>query len=182
MMRRSTRSTTSCEVESEVYPVRKFWRELDRVSVAVTELTQRSREQQEALRAIIEQRLDSMRADNTEKLENIRQTVDEKLQSTLNERLGASFQVVSDWLEKVHRSMGEMQTLANGVGDLKRLLTNVKARGTWGEVNLGNLLEEIMSPDQFGRNVEIIPGSGERVEYAIRLPGDGDAPVWLPVD
>src|SRR6267154_1218185 len=99
MMRRSTRSTTSCEVESEVYPVRKFWRELDRVSVAVTELTQRSREQQEALRAIIEQ------------------------------RLGASFQVVSDWLEKVHRSMGEMQTLANGVGDLKRLLTNVKARG-----------------------------------------------------
>jgi len=110
MMRRSTRSTTSCEVESEVYPVRKFWRELDRVSVAVTELTQRSREQQEALRAIIEQRLDSMRADNTEKLENIRQTVDEKLQSTLNERLGASFQVVSDWLEKVHRSMGEMQT------------------------------------------------------------------------
>src|SRR5258708_7592701 len=109
MMRRSTRSTTSCEVESEVYPVRKFWRELDRVSVAVTELTQRSREQQEALRAIIEQRLDSMRADNTEKLENIRQTVDEKLQSTLNERLGASFQGGSGSHAQTHRGADEQQ-------------------------------------------------------------------------
>ncbi len=155
---------------------------LDRVSVDVTELTRKSGEQQEALRAIVEQRLDAIRSENTEKLENIRQTVDEKLQNTLNERLGASFQVVSEQLERVHKSMGEMQTLATGVGDLKRLLTNVKARGTWGEVALGNLIEEIMSPDQFGRNVEIIPGSNERVEYAIRLPGDGDAPVWLPVD
>jgi DNA recombination protein RmuC len=155
---------------------------LDRVSAAVTELTQRTGEQQEALRGTVEQRLDAIRKDNTEKLESIRHTVDEKLQSTLNERLGASFQVVSEQLERVHKSMGEMQTLATGVGDLKRLLTNVKARGTWGEVALGNLIEEIMSPEQFGRNVEIIPGSNERVEYAIRLPGDGDAPVWLPVD
>jgi DNA recombination protein RmuC len=155
---------------------------LDRVSVGITELTQGSREQQEALRTTVEQRLDAIRAENTEKLENIRQTVDEKLQSTLNERLGASFQVVSKQLERAHKSMGEMQTLATGVGDLKRLLTNVKARGTWGEVALGNLIEEIMSPDQFGRNVEIVPGSNERVEYAIRLPGDGEAPVWLPVD
>ena len=117
---------------------------LDRVSVAVTELTQKSGEQQEALRATVEQRLDAIRKENTEKLENIRQTVDEKLQSTLNERLGTSFQIVADWLEKVHKSIGEMQTLATGVGDLKRLLTNVKARGTWGEVALGNLIEEIM--------------------------------------
>jgi DNA recombination protein RmuC len=155
---------------------------LDRVSGVVTELTQRSGEQQESLRAIVEQRLDAIRAENTEKLENIRQTVDEKLQSTLNERLGVSFQVVSEWLERVHKSMGEMQSLASGVGDLKRLLTNVKARGTWGEVALGNILEEMMAPDQFGRNVEILPGSNQRVEYAIRLPGDGNVPVWLPLD
>jgi DNA recombination protein RmuC len=155
---------------------------LDRVSSVITELTQRSGEQQEALRGTVEQRLDAIRAENTEKLEGIRQTVDEKLQSTLNERLGASFQVVSEWLEKVHRSMGEMQNLANGVGDLKRLLTNVKSRGTWGEVALGNILEEMMAPDQFGRNVEIVPGSNQRVEYAIRLPGDGNTPVWLPLD
>jgi DNA recombination protein RmuC len=155
---------------------------LDRVSATVTELTQQSGQQQEALRVTVEQRLDAIRTENTEKLEGIRQTVDEKLQSTLNERLGASFQVVSEWLEKVHRSMGEMQNLANGVGDLKRLLTNVKSRGTWGEVALGNILEEMMAPDQFGRNVEIVPGSNQRVEYAIRLPGDGNTPVWLPLD
>src|SRR5262249_10535991 len=107
----------------------------------------------------------------------MRQTVDEKLQSTLDQRLNASFQMVSERLEQVYRSMGEMQTLANGVGDLKRLLTNVKSRGTWGEVALGNLLEEMMAPDQYGRNVEIVPGSNQRVEYAIRLPGDGEIPV-----
>ena len=155
---------------------------LDHVSVAVAELTQKSGQQQETLRATVEQRLDAIRTENAEKLEGIRQTVDEKLQSTLNERLGASFQVVSEWLERVHKSMGEMQNLANGVGDLKRLLTNVKARGTWGEVALGNILEEMMAPDQFGRNVEIVPGSNQRVEYAIRLPGDGNTPVWLPLD
>jgi DNA recombination protein RmuC len=140
---------------------------LDRVSGVITELTQKSGQQQDGLRMAVEQRLDAIRTDgqqqdglrmaveqrldairteNTEKLEGIRQTVDEKLQSTLNERLGASFQVVSEWLEKVHRSMGEMQNLANGVGDLKRLLTNVKSRGTWGEVALGNILEESDGP------------------------------------
>jgi DNA recombination protein RmuC len=155
---------------------------LDRVSGVIAELTQKSGERQEALRTTVEHRLDAIRTENTEKLEGIRQTVDEKLQSTLNERLGASFQVVSEWLERVHKSMGEMQNLANGVGDLKRLLTNVKARGTWGEVALGNILEEMMASDQFGRNVEIVPGSNQRVEYAIRLPGDGNTPVWLPLD
>src|SRR5262249_45041404 len=152
------------------------------VSGVISDLTQKSGEQQEALRATVEQRLDAIRSENTDKLENIRQTVDEKLQTTLNERLGASFQVVSDWLEKVHLSIGEMQNLANGVGDLKRLLTNVRARGAWGEVALGSILEEIMAPEQFGRNVEIVPGSNQRVEYAIRLPGDGDQPVWVPID
>jgi DNA recombination protein RmuC len=155
---------------------------LDRVSGSVTELTQRSGEQQEALRKTVEERLDAIRSENTEKLEQMRQTVDEKLQSTLDQRLGASFQIVADRLEQVYRSMGEMQTLASGVGDLKRLLTNVKSRGTWGEVALGNVLEEMMAPDQYGRNVEIVPGSNQRVEYAVRLPGDGEIPVWLPLD
>jgi DNA recombination protein RmuC len=108
--------------------------------------------------------------------------VDEKLQNTLDQRLGASFQIVADRLNEVYKSMGEMQTLASGVGDLKRLLTNVKTRGAWGEVALGNLLEEMMAPDQYERNVEIVPGSNQRVEYAIRLPGDGEIPVWLPLD
>ncbi len=155
---------------------------LDRVSTGVIELTQRSCDQQEALRKSVEERLDAIRKENTEKLDQMRQTVDEKLQSTLDQRLGASFQIVADRLEQVYKSMGEMQTLASGVGDLKRLLTNVKSRGTWGEVALGNVLEEMMAPDQFGRNVEIVPGSNQRVEYAIRLPGDSDVPVWLPVD
>ena len=155
---------------------------LDRVSGSVTELTQRSGEQQDALRKTVEERLDAIRKENTEKLEQMRQTVDEKLQSTLDHRLGASFQIVADRLEQVYRSMGEMQTLASGVGDLKRLLTNVKSRGTWGEVALGNVLEEMMAPDQYGRNVEIVPGTNQRVEYAVRLPGDGEVPVWLPLD
>jgi DNA recombination protein RmuC len=155
---------------------------LDRVSLSVAELTQSSGEQQEALRKTVEERLDAIRKENTEKLDQMRQTVDEKLQSTLDQRLGASFQIVADRLEQVYRSMGEMQTLATGVGDLKRLLTNVKSRGTWGEVTLGNLLEEMMAPDQYGRNVEIVPGTNQRVEYAVRLPGDGEIPVWLPLD
>jgi DNA recombination protein RmuC len=155
---------------------------LDRVSAGVAELTQRSGEQQDALRKTVEERLDAIRKENTEKLDQMRQTVDEKLQSTLDQRLNASFQMVSDRLEQVYRSMGEMQTLASGVGDLKRLLTNVKSRGTWGEVALGNVLEEMMASDQYGRNVEIVPGSNQRVEYAIRLPGDGEIPVWLPLD
>src|SRR5215831_3139247 len=155
---------------------------LDRVSIGVTELTQRNGEQQEALRRTVEERLDAIRKENTEKLDQMRQIVDEKLQSTLDQRLNASFQMVSDRLEQVYRSMGEMKTLANGVGDLKRLLTNVKSRGTSAEVGLGNLLEEMMAPDQYGRNIEIVPGSSQRVEFAIRLPGDGENPVWLPID
>ena len=145
-------------------------------------MTQQNGQQQEALRNTVEERLDAIRKENTEKLDQMRQTVDEKLQSTLDQRLGASFQIVAERLEQVYKSMGEMQTLASGVGDLKRLLTNVKSRGTWGEVALGNVLEEMMAPDQFGRNVEIVPGSNQRVEYAIRLPGDNEIPVWLPVD
>jgi DNA recombination protein RmuC len=134
------------------------------------------------LRHGVEGRLDVLRSENAEKLEQMRLTVDEKLQGTLEQRLGASFKVVNDSLTKVYESVGEMQALAAGVGDLKRILTNVKSRGTWGEVALGNILEEILSPDQFARNVEVRPRSNQRVEFAIRLPGDGEAQLWLPID
>jgi DNA recombination protein RmuC len=154
----------------------------DRLALAVTELAGKSETQQEALRCAVEGRLDVLRSENTEKLEQMRQTVDEKLQGTLEQRLGASFKMVNDSLTKVHESVGEMQVLATGVGDLKRILSNVKSRGTWGEVALGNIIEEVLSADQYARNVEIRPYSNQRVEYAIRLPGDGQTPVWLPVD
>jgi DNA recombination protein RmuC len=134
------------------------------------------------LRRAVEGRLDALRFENTEKLEQMRQTVDEKLQGTLEQRLGASFKMVNDSLTKVHESVGEMQALATGVGDLKRILSNVKSKGNWGEVALGNILEEILSAEQYARNVEVRPRSNQRVEYAIRLPGDGQTPIWLPVD
>src|SRR6516162_8517494 len=134
------------------------------------------------LRRAVEGRLDVLRSENAEKLEQMRKTVDEKLQGTLEQRLGASFKIVNDSLAKVHESVGEMQALAIGVGDLKRILTNVKSRGTWGEVALGNILEEILSADQYAQNIEVRPRSNLRVEYAIKLPGDGESPVWLPVD
>jgi DNA recombination protein RmuC len=137
----------------------------------------------DSARRTIEQRLDAMRADNAEKLEAMRATVDEKLHHTLEERLGASFKLVSDQLEQVFKSVGEMQSLAAGVGDLKRVLTNVKARGTWGEVSLGGILGEVLTAEQYDRNVEIRPGSNQRVEFAIRLPGTEESgPLWLPID
>ena len=134
------------------------------------------------VRTAVQDRLDVLRAENEAKLEQMRLTVDEKLQGTLERRLGESFGLVSRQLEEVHRSVGEMQSLATGVGDLKRVLTNVKTRGTWGEVSLGALLEQVLTTDQFARNVEVVPDSGRRVEFAVRLPGDGTTPVWLPID
>ena len=154
----------------------------DRLAGGLSELANKSETQQVALRGVVEGRLDMLRSENTEKLELMRQTVDEKLQGTLEQRLGASFKMVNDSLTKVHASVGEMQALAAGVGDLKRILGNVKSKGTWAEVALGNLLEEILSPDQYARNVEVRPRSNQRVEFAIKLPGDGHTPLWLPVD
>ena len=137
----------------------------------------------EALRETLERRLRELQGDNAAKLEEMRRTVDEKLHATLEQRLGASFKQVSDRLEQVHKGLGEMQALASDVGDLKRVLTNVKTRGTWGEVQLASLLEQLLVPEQYAANVAPVPGSGERVEFAIRLPGRGDeAPVWLPID
>ncbi len=132
----------------------------------------------------VEMRLAKLQEDNGARLEQMRQTVDEKLQGTLEKRLGESFKLVSERLELVHKGLGEMQSLALGVGDLKKVLTNVKTRGIWGEVQLGNLLEQMLTPDQFLANVACRPGSADRVEYVIRMPGRGDEDqeVWLPID
>jgi DNA recombination protein RmuC len=135
------------------------------------------------VRNTLETQLKALQADNAAKLEQMRATVDEKLQSTLETRLGQSFALVSERLEAVQRGLGEMQSLATGVGDLKRVLSNVKTRGTFGEVQLGALLEQILVAEQYAANVATVPGSAERVEYAIRLPGhDERTPVWLPID
>ena len=150
----------------------------------IAQLTQSSEARLEALRATLEQRLDLLREENAQKLEQMRATVDEKLHATLEQRLDASFRQVSERLEQVHRGLGEMQTLATGVGDLKRVLTNVRSRGTWGEVQLGTLLADYLSPGQYARNVATRPGSNERVEYAVKFPGRSEdgAPCWLPID
>lgn len=128
--------------------------------------------------------LDKIRETVEGRLEQMRATVDDKLHKTLEQRLGESFRQVSERLELVHKGLGEMQNLATGVGDLRKVLTNIKTRGTWGEVQLGNLLEQILSPDQYAKNVATKPGSNDRVEFAVKLPGreKGDEPVWLPLD
>ena len=139
----------------------------------------------DALRGTIDAKLQAIREDNNARLEQMRATVDEKLQSTLEARLGESFRFVGEQLDRVRSGLSEMQALAAGVGDLKRVLTNVKTRGTWGEIQLGVLLEQILTPDQYATNVAVREGSQDRVEFAIRLPGrgeHGDRPVWLPID
>lgn len=133
------------------------------------------------LRATLHERLSEIQGDTARKLEEMRKTVDEKLHATLEQRLGEKFNLVSNQLEQVHRGLGEMQNLASGVGDLKRVLTNVKARGTWGEVQLGALIEQMLTPDQYERNVRTVPNSRDLVEFAIKLPGKEQV-VWLPID
>jgi len=135
------------------------------------------------MRAAVEAKLGAIQQDNAAKLEQMRATVDEKLHATLETRLGQSFKLVSERLEAVQRGLGEMQSLATGVGDLKRVLGNVKTRGILGEVQLGALLEQLLTPDQYAANVATVPGSNDRVEFAIRMPGaDREHPVSLPVD
>jgi DNA recombination protein RmuC len=157
---------------------------LDAFATSLERLIESNHKKAEELRAIVETRLKEIQADNGAKLEEMRRTVDEKLQGTLEKRLGESFKQVSERLEAVHKGLGEMQSLATGVGDLKRVLTNVKARGTWGEVQLGNLLEQILAPDQFEKNVSPAGAGRATVEYAIKLPGRDDTgkSVWLPID
>jgi DNA recombination protein RmuC len=135
------------------------------------------------VRATLETKLGAIQQDNATKLEQMRATVEEKLQSTLETRLGQSFQLVSERLEAVQRGLGEMQSLANGVGDLKRVLSNVKTRGILGEMQLAALLDQMLTPEQYAANIATVPGSDERVEFAVRLPGsDRDSQVWLPID
>jgi len=148
-------------------------------------LTTSNETRMDRLRDTVEERLRLIQEDNGRKLEQMRATVDEKLHDTLERRLGESFKLVSERLEQVQKGLGEMQSLASGVGDLKKVLTNVKTRGTFGEIQLGSLLEQILAPGQFGCNVETRAGSGQRVEFALKLPGqheDRERVVWLPLD
>ena len=135
------------------------------------------------VRSTVEKQLTDMREDNGKRLDEMRKTVDEKLQTTLEKRLGESFKQVSDRLEQVHKGLGEMQTLASGVGDLKKVLTNVKTKGILGEYQLANILEQMLPPDQYEENIATRPGSAERVEFAIRMPGATDnESLWMPID
>lgn len=155
------------------------------IASQVKTLTDSNHTTLDRIRVTLDSRVRELQEGNDKKLEEMRRTVDEKLHDTLEKRLGDSFKLVSDRLESVHRGLGEMQNLASGVGDLKRVLTNVKARGTWAEVQLGAILEQVLTPDQFSRNTCVREGSAERVEFAVRLPGPKDDPgrcVWLPID
>ena len=156
----------------------------DGMQQQLTALTESNERKLSEVRATLETKLKDLQTDNMAKLEEMRLTVDEKLHKTLETRLGESFKLVSERLEAVHKGLGDMQTLAADVGNLQKVLTNVKARGTWGEVQLENLLEQMLTTDQYAKNVATKPGSSERVEFAIRLPGRSgdDQPVWLPID
>ena len=136
----------------------------------------------ENIRTYMEKKIGDLTEDNNKQLEKMRETVDEKLQKTLEDRISQSFKMVSERLEQVYKGLGEMQNLAAGVGDLKKVLSNVKTRGILGEVQLGAILEQILSPDQYETDVKTRPGTAERVEFAVKLPGDEDGVVWLPID
>jgi len=153
-------------------------------NLSLKEMTNKLEVNLEKVRTIVEEKLLKIQEDNNNKLEKMRETVEEKLQTTLHKRIGESFKLVSDQLEAVQKGLGEMRNLATGVGDLKRVLTNVKSRGTWGEVQLHAILDQILTTDQFSENVQTNPASSERVEFAVKLPGkDRDTSnVWLPID
>ena len=159
--------------------------QLDSFSKQLMAMAKLNEEKMEAMRQTIETQLRAIQEDNTKKLEQMRATVDEKLQTTLEKRLGESFKQVSERLEQVYKGLGEMRSLAVGVGDLKKVLTNVKTRGTWGEIRLSHILEQILTPDQYGVNVATKKNSNDRVEFAIKLPGqdtDKQKVVWMPID
>lgn len=158
--------------------------QLELFSTQITGLTQANEQKMDKLREGVESRLRLLQEENAQKLDQMRGVVEEKLHKTLETRLGESFKLVSDRLELVHKGLGEMQNLATSVGDLKKVLTNVKARGTWGEIQLGNLLDQVLTIEQYGKNIATKRGSNDRVEFAIRLPGQNDHAdiVWLPID
>jgi DNA recombination protein RmuC len=158
--------------------------QLESFGAQLAALTRTNDEKLDRVRSTLDERLMLLQTENARKLDEVRQTVDERLQGTLEAKLGESFRLVSERLEQVHKGLGEMQTLASGVGDLKRVLANVKTRGTWGEIQLQQLLDQVLVPDQYAVNVLTRDGSDERVEFAIKLPGRGpnDTPVLLPID
>jgi DNA recombination protein RmuC len=159
--------------------------QLDQFARQLSALTSTLDDRLEGVRLTVEQKLASLQTDNSTQLEKIRVTVDEKLHTTLEARLGESFRFVSERLTEVQQGLGEMRTLATGVGDLKKVLTNVRTRGTWGEVQLGALLEQILTPDQYAQNVAVNEGSNDRVEFAVKFPGRDDNVknvLWLPID
>ncbi len=159
--------------------------QLDSFSRQLLAMAKLNEDKLEAMRQTIATQLRAIQEDNTRKLEQMRATVDEKLQTTLEKRLGESFKQVSERLEQVYKGLGEMRSLATGVGDLKKVLTNVKTRGTWGEIRLSHILEQILTPDQYGVNVATKKNSNDRVEFAIKLPGqdaDKQKIVWMPID
>ena len=163
--------------------LQEYDRQMSRVSQTLDEKLAVNERRLAEMRQTLGERLMHLQGENEKKLEQIRQTVDEKLNATLDKRLGESFRTVSERLEQVYKGLGEMQNLAVGVGDLKKVLTSVKTRGVWGEVQLSALLEQVFAPSQYDTNVAVRPGSSERVEFAIRLPGkDDDSVVYLPID
>ena len=155
---------------------------LEKLQSRQTDNAMQTEQKLEHMRRSLSESLDRMQTGNQAQLDSIRKTVDEKLQETLDRKLNDSFQLVSQRLEQVYKGLGEMQTLAAGVGDLKKVLSNVKTRGVLGEIQLGAILEQLLTPDQYAVNVATKQGSQANVEYAIRLPGSDGAPVWLPVD
>ena len=172
------------QLESNSHQIRNQFSALqESVSLQLAGLVQGSQQNAEQLRVALNERLAAIQLDNTTKLEEMRRTVDEKLHATLEQRLGESFKLVSERLEQVQSGLGEMKTLAASVGDLKRVMTNVKSRGTWGEMQLGAIIENVLTTDQYAKNVKTVPGSNELVEFAIRLPGKQEShPIWLPID
>ena len=155
---------------------------LHRISSALDEKLTQNEGRIERMRETLSQSVTKLQEDNARKLEEMRLTVDEKLHATLDKRLNESFSLVNERLEQVYKGLGEMQTLASGVGDLKKVLTNVKTRGVWGEMQLGVLLSQILSPGQYDENVAVVPTSSQRVEFAVKLPGQGEGTVYLPID
>ena len=155
---------------------------LHRISSALDEKLTQNEGRIERMRETLSQSVTKLQEDNAKKLEEMRLTVDEKLHATLDKRLNESFSLVNERLEQVYRGLGEMQTLASGVGDLKKVLTNVKNRGVWGEMQLGTLLAQVLTPGQYDENVAVAPHSSQRVEFAVKLPGQGEGTVYLPID
>ena len=153
-----------------------------RVTATLDDKLSQNEQRIERMRDTLSQSVNRLQEENAKKLEEMRQTVDEKLHATLDQRLGESFSLVNQRLEQVYKGLGEMQSLASGVGDLKKVLTNVKSRGVWGEMQLGALLQQVLSPSQYDENVAVVPGAPQRVEFAVKLPGQGEGTIYLPID